>query len=272
VLLYLLFIIIAVVSGNSGGWSVYIEDGLVAVSNYSNDSTREGEGGNAAFYIYIFLALSYYVVMENVWAATLGKMIMRLMVVKRGGGMYGWKSVLLRNTLRTIDGLPIFYLVGFVFVAATPKNQRLGDFAAGTLVVRRPALKPLDLVPGRASDTAIGRPPEHHLETVAAPPSQPPPPPPPWTETFPQEPVARRFPWAWAIAGGGVVGAMVVGIVLAVTLGGGDGGGLRKAEEDQIARAIGAFEKLITGPRPRKPGPREGKAQIRGLRFQVLRA
>ena len=75
--------------------------------------------------------------MERVWAATLGKLIMGLTVVKVGGGLYGWKSVLLRNIFRIIDGLPIFYLLGFISVVATPKNQRLGDFAAGTLVVRK---------------------------------------------------------------------------------------------------------------------------------------
>ena len=33
-------------------------------------------------------------------------------------------------------GLPVLYIVGLVTVAVTEKNQRLGDLAAGTLVVR----------------------------------------------------------------------------------------------------------------------------------------
>ena len=132
-LLILLFLFMAAASGNVGGWSVSVEDGMLTA--YSNASTREG--GDATGYAYVFLALSYYIVMERVWAATLGKMIMGLTVVKVGGGLYGWKPVLLRNIFRIIDGLPIFYLLGFVFVAATPRNQRLGDFAAGALVVRR---------------------------------------------------------------------------------------------------------------------------------------
>lgn len=121
----------AAVTGNVGGWSVSFEDGLV--SFYTNDSTREG---GAALYVYMFLALSYHIVMEKVVAATLGKIIMGLTFEKVDGGLYGWKPVLLRNILRIIDGLPIFYLVGFIFVVATPKKQRLGDFAASTLVVQ----------------------------------------------------------------------------------------------------------------------------------------
>ena len=74
--------------------------------------------------------------MERVWAATLGIMIMGLTVVKVGGGVYGWKPLLLGNILRIIDGLSIFYLVGFIFVVATPNNQRLGDFAASAFVLR----------------------------------------------------------------------------------------------------------------------------------------
>ena len=228
-LLVLLFIIMSAVSGNVGGWSIYVEDGFVTVSNYTDDSTQDG-GNAAALYIYFFLALSYHIVMERVAAATLGKMIMGLTVVKVGGAQYGWIPVLIRNILRIIDGLPIFYLVGFIFVAVTPKNQRLGDFAAGTLVVRTPVVEPSGLLPGRASDAATGGPPDHRMESVAAPTSQPPPTPPRWTDTLPHEPEARRFPWVWAIAGG-VAGAIVVGIVLALTLGGGDGGGFSEAEE-----------------------------------------
>jgi uncharacterized RDD family membrane protein YckC len=56
--------------------------------------------------------------------------------VKLDGGRYGWKAVLLRNVLRIVDGLPVLYIVGLVTVAVTQRNQRLGDLAAGTLVVR----------------------------------------------------------------------------------------------------------------------------------------
>ena len=41
-----------------------------------------------------------------------------------------------RNLLRIIDFLPLFYLVGSISIVATQHDQRLGDLAAGTLVAR----------------------------------------------------------------------------------------------------------------------------------------
>jgi uncharacterized RDD family membrane protein YckC len=45
--------------------------------------------------------------------------------------------VLARTVLRIVDALPIFYIVGLITVLATGRGrrQRVGDLAAGTLVV-----------------------------------------------------------------------------------------------------------------------------------------
>lgn len=88
--------------------------------------------------IFFLLVFGYYIVLEGLLAATVGKMIMGLTVKKLTGEAYGWGPVLLRNILRIVDALPLLYLVGFVCVAVTGKNQRLGDLAAGTTVVRVP--------------------------------------------------------------------------------------------------------------------------------------
>ena len=108
-------------------------------------------------YIVLFSFLSvfpwgYYVILEGVTATTLGKMIMGLKVVKPNGERYGWGSVLIRNTMRIVDGLPLFYLVGMICLGLTQKNQRLGDLAANALVVRAarlPQVAPSD------ADTAL---------------------------------------------------------------------------------------------------------------------
>ncbi|MDP1804085.1 MAG: RDD family protein, partial [Acidimicrobiales bacterium] len=57
-------------------------------------------------------------------------------VVKKGGTPVGFLASALRNILRIVDSLPGFYLVGIVSVMYTANNQRLGDLAAGTIVVR----------------------------------------------------------------------------------------------------------------------------------------
>ena len=39
--------------------------------------------------------------------------------------------------MRVIDVLPFAYLVGFIAIQISGKNQRLGDMLANTLVVRK---------------------------------------------------------------------------------------------------------------------------------------
>ena len=55
-----------------------------------------------------------------------------------------------RNIVRIVDFLPVLYSVGVVSVLATPRNQRLGDLAAGTLVLRVGSPAAASGVPGAA--------------------------------------------------------------------------------------------------------------------------
>jgi len=72
--------------------------------------------------------------------ATPGKKALGLVVVHDDGTPVRWPAALTRNLLRAVDILPLFYLFGFVAMCANREFKRLGDFAAGTLVVFRPAL------------------------------------------------------------------------------------------------------------------------------------
>jgi len=88
--------------------------------------------------IFFLIALAYYTVFEVLSGATPGKMALRLRVVMlEGGGKIDWKAGLIRNVLRIVDGF-FFYLVGAIVVWVSKKKQRLGDMAAGTIVVRVP--------------------------------------------------------------------------------------------------------------------------------------
>lgn len=51
------------------------------------------------------------------------------------GTPVGWSSSMLRNILRTVDFLPLFYGLGFVSMLMNDSFQRLGDLAADTIVV-----------------------------------------------------------------------------------------------------------------------------------------
>src|SRR5690606_27961498 len=57
-----------------------------------------------------------------------------------------FKQVVIRNLFRFLDILPsLFYLLGGIACFVTPRCQRLGDIAAGTLVVRETQARPLQL-------------------------------------------------------------------------------------------------------------------------------
>ena len=102
----------------------------------------EGLGGTslsaAALSIVAFVLVFGYDVAFEVLAGgrTPGKRLTGLRVVRNGGRPVDLVSSAIRNVLRLLDFLPGMYGLGMVSVFATRRNQRLGDLAAGTLIVR----------------------------------------------------------------------------------------------------------------------------------------
>ena len=89
----------------------------------------------AANVAYGVLVLAYYLVLEGYRGQTLGKMLAGIRVVDElTGDRPTFRAVAIRTALRLVDGIA-GYLVAFVTVLATSRRQRLGDLAAGTLVV-----------------------------------------------------------------------------------------------------------------------------------------
>ena len=80
--------------------------------------------------------------------ATPGKRMCKLAVLHEDGTPIGLAASFLRNTLRAIDFLPIFYGVGVITMFLTRDYQRLGDLAAATVVVYvdEPAVQAADSV------------------------------------------------------------------------------------------------------------------------------
>jgi uncharacterized RDD family membrane protein YckC len=101
--------------------------------------------GGAALALFA-LGFAYYVVLEATVGATVGKYLLGVRVRSTAGGCIGWTAAVLRNVLRPID--VCFCCVGAILIFALPRHQRLGDLAAGTVVlVRRshsPATPPID--------------------------------------------------------------------------------------------------------------------------------
>ena len=97
--------------------------------------------------VLVFLVLFGYHVAFETWASgrSPGKRWTGLRVVRTGGGPVSFLTSAVRNLLRLVDFLPSAYGVGIIAILASSRNQRLGDMAAGTLVVqerRAPAAAP----------------------------------------------------------------------------------------------------------------------------------
>lgn len=84
----------------------------------------------------------YFVAFETLWnGQTPGKRIMRLRVVREDGRPVRFFEVFVRNLLRlTIDFMPLpSYAVGVVSIIFSTRSKRVGDFVAGTVVVKERA-------------------------------------------------------------------------------------------------------------------------------------
>ncbi len=79
----------------------------------------------------------YFTLFEAFWhGRTPGKRVARIRVIQRSGRAIGIFESMARNFIRYVDQIPFFYAVGVIAVFATRQHQRLGDLAAGTIVVR----------------------------------------------------------------------------------------------------------------------------------------
>jgi uncharacterized RDD family membrane protein YckC len=92
----------------------------------------------AAFMIFIYaLTTVYWMVCEWILRGqTIGKRLLRLRVLDGQGLRLGFSQVIVRNLLRFVDFLPGLYFVGGLLCVLSKRNQRLGDLAANTVVVR----------------------------------------------------------------------------------------------------------------------------------------
>ena len=104
----------------------------------------------------------YYVLWEGLAdGQTPGKRFLRLRVVSDGGYSVSFAGSAIRNLVRILDMQPVFtYGFGIASILATKQGKRLGDLAAGTMVVREqvvhtPVVPPASqVIEGEALGTA----------------------------------------------------------------------------------------------------------------------
>jgi uncharacterized RDD family membrane protein YckC len=110
---------------------------LGAASNNADKLDALGNWFNALLILINFAFFAgYFALFEAYWRGqTPGKKVMKLRVIKDSGRQITFFESLARNTIRIVDYLPGLYLVGVIAMLCNKANKRLGDLAAGTLVV-----------------------------------------------------------------------------------------------------------------------------------------
>lgn len=105
------------------------------VAAFTGNLRESGYGLSGALAVLaVALWIAYYTVSEARFGASLGKRLVGIKVVGEDGARLGLMGAVVRNVVRLVD-LWFFYLIGFVAAWASPRNQRLGDRLARTLVV-----------------------------------------------------------------------------------------------------------------------------------------
>jgi uncharacterized RDD family membrane protein YckC len=80
--------------------------------------------------------LGYFMAFEAMWnGQTPGKRLQGIRVIRANGEPVGWIESAIRNILRAVDLIGGVYPLGILFMFLSARSQRIGDYAAGTVVV-----------------------------------------------------------------------------------------------------------------------------------------
>lgn len=135
IITYAMFIVVLLLSA-------LLSIGGSAVAGAGVGQQLFGVGIAAQFVIWFLVDWGYMVLLETAWSGqTVGKKVMGLRVIQDTGVRVGVYQSLLRNLVRPLDKLPVFYFVGGVAALFSSTQQRVGDLLAGTIVVRERRLK-----------------------------------------------------------------------------------------------------------------------------------
>jgi uncharacterized RDD family membrane protein YckC len=103
-----------------------------------------GKQWGAAIVIFLLFVVQfgYYTTFEAMWnGQTPGKRWTHLRVIQDSGRPISAYDAVLRNLLRIVDWLPSLYAVGIVTILISRENKRVGDYAAGTVVIHEKPLQ-----------------------------------------------------------------------------------------------------------------------------------
>lgn len=101
-----------------------------------------GDTGIGLLLIFTFALEWFYPVLFEVLnhGQTPGKRLMNIAVVNDDNTPVGWSASITRNFLRIVDFLPMNYVTGLICMTINKDFKRIGDLAAGTVVIYRERL------------------------------------------------------------------------------------------------------------------------------------
>jgi uncharacterized RDD family membrane protein YckC len=113
----------------------------------------------AFFYtVYFLVQWGYFSLFEIIsHGRSPGKRVAKVRVIRADGEPLDPATVVIRNFLRVVDSFPLFYVLGGLVSIIDRRQRRLGDMAAGTLVVHEtpvPAERPVFVIESRRPDAA----------------------------------------------------------------------------------------------------------------------
>lgn len=101
------------------------------------DSTAQSIAVAVVVAIVFVVFFGYFIAFEAFWnGQTPGKKLLGIRVVRDGGYPIDLAGSFIRNLIRIGEVALAFYALSAVVMLISPENKRLGDMAAGTLVVR----------------------------------------------------------------------------------------------------------------------------------------
>jgi uncharacterized RDD family membrane protein YckC len=127
-------------------------------SGASGDAEKIGAAIGIALVVVLVFAIffGYFIAFETLWnGQTPGKKALGIRVVRDGGYPVDFGAAAIRNLIRVGEFALGYYLLSAISMLLSTENKRLGDFAAGTVVVRDAHLK-LERKPGTENEPAYG--------------------------------------------------------------------------------------------------------------------
>ena len=127
--------------------------------------------GLGALFLLAMLAVTtgYFMLFEVIWnGQSPGKRIVGVRVMRENGYPERTVDAVIRNLVRMVDWLPIGYGVGVLVMLLNRRSRRLGDFAAGTIVVREGQALAAPPIPVPLAVDAPGSTPGYRLSAADA--------------------------------------------------------------------------------------------------------